>query len=88
MSSIDEVDERFDPYDLAVLEVAEDECPWGEMAENYRMMYLAARADAASQGFTEDGRRQAADQARAIWLKLFGPQPSPKPPRAGDFVTD
>jgi hypothetical protein len=83
---VDEVDELFEPYDLAELEVAEYECPWGEMAMNYRMMYLAARADAASPGFTEEGRRQAANDAYAIWLKLFGPQPSPKPPKAGDFA--
>jgi len=54
-----------------VLRVAEHECPWGEMAENYRMLYLADRMDAASDGWTPETRDQARSSAAMIRARLF-----------------
>lgn len=56
------------------MELAETECPWGPMAENERMMYLAGTIQAASTGYEEEGRKHAQSLANRIWRKLFGPQ--------------
>lgn len=84
---MDDVPDLFDPYDLAELEVAEHECPWGEMAENYRMMYLAAAMQECMAG-SKESATEAFNRAQRIWIKLFGVQPSRRPPRAADFVRD
>ncbi len=55
--------------------IAEHECPWGEMAENYRMEYIQYTLIAASQGYTEQTRKSAAARAEAIRRKLFDPPP-------------
>lgn len=72
------MDDWFDPYELELLRVAEEECPWGEMAQNYRMLYLASMQ--AAGGEEVDAMRQ------RLWLKLFGRQPESPPPKAGDFA--
>jgi hypothetical protein len=88
LASPEQVESAFSARALQELWIAEDEAPWGEMAENQRMMYLAARADAASDGFTEQARRDAMNRAQAIWNRLFGVQPPPEPPRASDLARD
>jgi len=76
--------ERFDAYELRRLELAEQECPWGEMSQNYRMMYLSATIQACLSGHKESAA-EANNQAQRLWLKLFGPQPSPPPVRVADL---
>jgi hypothetical protein len=62
---------------LAVWRIAEEECPWGEMAENYRMLYLAS--------MQSSGDEVQSLRAR-IWLKLFGEQPESPPPKVSDIT--
>jgi len=78
--SIEELQAEFSHYRLKQLEIAETEAPWGESAENLRMMYLANKIAAASDGFTKESRQQSDSLAMRIWLKLFGPQPPAPPP--------
>lgn len=58
------------------------------MAENYRIEYLAARLDAASDGWTGESRTGSQNAAAAIRAKLFGPAPKARPPRAGDLARE
>jgi len=82
----DEVDQRFSPYALAELEIAEQLAPWGEAAANLRMEYLAAVIQAASEGYTKESRESAQGWRSWLRVKLFGPQPPKRSPRAKDFV--
>ncbi len=67
------MEDLFEPWELAELAAAEEEAPWGEMAENYRMEYLRYCMMAASDGYSEQSRKQAAAAAAALRVKLFGP---------------
>jgi hypothetical protein len=57
------------------------------MASNYRMLYGAAVTQLANSA-EGPGRTAVQNEAAALHLKLFGPQPAPPPPRAGDFVRE
>jgi hypothetical protein len=76
----------FSYYRLRQLEIAETEAPWGEAAENMRMMYLANKIAAASDGYTKESRQQAENNSTQIWLKLFGPQPPKGPPSVKELI--
>jgi hypothetical protein len=73
-------------YELRELEIAEQECPWGEMAMNLRMEYSAAVTEAMNLA-DESARTFAWNRARVIELKLFGPQPSP-PPQISELIRE
>jgi len=47
-------------------------------------MYLSATIQACLSGHKESAA-EANNQAQRLWLKLFGPQPSPPPVRVADL---
>ena len=60
--------------ELRRLEIAEHECPWGEMAQNYRMRYQAAVMR--MMWTTDDtARTNAFNEMQRISVLLFGLQP-------------
>lgn len=71
---VDDVDDAFAPAELAELQIAEHECPWGEMAQSYRAEYLGAVIQMAAAGACGDTKAAHRAQARAQRLarKLFG----------------
>jgi len=84
--TVEEFESRFSFYRIRELEIAETVAPWGEAAANLRMEYLANVIRAASDGYTKESREASEREAQRIWLRLFGPQPPKKPPKAADFV--
>jgi hypothetical protein len=86
--TVEQARRRFSPYELAELQIAEEAAPWGEAAANVRMLYLAARIQEASAGYTADSRKAAGRLAQRLLLKLLGPQPPRRPPRARDFASE
>ena len=67
----DQVEDRFGPYELAELAVAESEAPWGESAENLRMLYIAHTIRAVNAG-GQDGFDAANGAANRILAQLMG----------------
>jgi hypothetical protein len=55
-----------------MLRVAESECPWGEMAANLRMQYLALSTQAVNCA-DRDEATELHNAAMRIALRLFGP---------------
>lgn len=64
---LSEIRARYSAYELRELELAEQECPWGESAETLRAVYLADAIFAAL------GDKEAAREARQILSRLQGP---------------
>lgn len=62
--------------------------PWGQAAENLRVLYLSYCMQAASDGYKKQARDKAADAAEQIWNLLNGPKPKRRPQKASDFVRE
>lgn len=59
-----------------MLRIAEHECPWGEMAENYRVAALAGVIQAMASD--SDGAARSAARANSLFATLFDPAPPGK----------
>lgn len=81
------MDEFFDSYDQAVLRIAEDEAPWGEAAENLRMLYLAA-VTAMSTCADKDAAKRLQARIGDLHAKLFGRPPEREPFRVRSLLRD
>ena len=64
--------------------------PWGEAAENLRMLYISKSLIAASDGYKMETRNRAEKDAQRIWNLLNGPQPKRpvRRQRAADFIRE
>lgn len=71
--------ERFEPQELAELQLAEQLAPWGEAAANLRMIYQGLMMQAIQCADDED-RRQLLTSAWSIMEQLQGPESEPGRP--------